>query len=344
MVLRGHIPSLRPGLSFLAASLLATGAVLATAADSRLAVSTHSGWAWAWTTAGVFCVAACLRAYGGSIPTLGSASAPLWLAAGVAGAAVLGSHSLDVLAASGIPLDLDAEVMPFLPQGDAMLLGVLWVPVCIVWLFKGDRGGTPPIRTLSLLGLSLLGTILVSVLLDADPRSFKAVRSVPTTAMTMTLLPLGWMLVAFAFDGSRSRVLRGPSLLGILLGGAMGFVVLPTITVMLRPIGLRSLGDRGLFELLVGRGLGNHAGEIASGMEAALCAIAGSALLVLCMRNAIYGWRILPGIAALFLPIAAVIVQARLPSDSITLAALVLGWAAVVVGVPFSGRVVGGEQ
>jgi hypothetical protein len=160
----------------------------------------------------------------------------------------------------------------------------------------------------------------------------------------MTLLPLGWMLVAFAFDGARSRVLRGSSLLGILLGAAMGFVALPTVTVMLRPAGLRSLGDRGLFELLVGRGLGNHAGEIASGMEATLCAVAGSALLVLCMRNAIYGWRVLPGIAALLLPIAAVIAQARLPSDTITGAALALGWAAVVVGVPFSGRVAGGER
>jgi hypothetical protein len=278
------------------------------------------------------------------MPSVGSVSAPLWLAAGVAGAATLGSHALDVLAASGIPLDLDAEVMPFLPQGDAMLLGVLWVPVFIVWMFKNDRGGTPPIRTLSLLGLSLLGTILVSVLLDGDARPFKPVRTAPTAAMTMTLLPLGWMLVAFAFDGARSRVLRGSSLLGILLGAAMGFVALPTVTVMLRPAGLRSLGDRGLFELLVGRGLGNHAGEIASGMEATLCAVAGSALLVLCMRNAIYGWRVLPGIAALLLPIAAVIAQARLPSDTITGAALALGWAAVVVGVPFSGRVAGGER
>ncbi len=318
--------------------------MLTTAADSRLAVSTHSGWAWAWGSAGlVFCLA-CLRAYGGGVAGLSKPSSALWLVAGIAGAATLGSHSLDVLAASGIPLDLDADFFPMLPQGDAMLLGVLSVPVGLVWLFKADRGGTPPVRTVSLLGLGLLVTVLLSVLLDGGVSRIKPVRTKPTAALTLALLPLGWMVAAFAFDGARSRVLRLSSLVGITLGGAMGFVALPAITVMRRPLGLRSLGDGGLFELLIGRGLGSHGAEIASGMEATLCALAGSALLVLCMRNAVYGWRALPGFAALGLPIAAVVVQAHLPSDSIALAALVLGWSAVLVGVPFSGRTVGDER
>jgi hypothetical protein len=152
------------------------------------------------------------------------------------------------------------------------------------------------------------------------------------------------MVVAFAFDGARSRVLRMSSLAGITLGGAMGFVALPAITVMRRPLGLRSLGDGGLFELLVGRGLGSHGAEIASGMEAVLCAVAGSALLILCMRNAVYGWRALPGFVVMILPVVAVLAQAHFPSDSLTLAALVLGWSAVLVGVPFSGRTVGDER
>jgi hypothetical protein len=264
--------------------------------------------------------------------------------AGIAGAATLGDHSLDVLAASGIPLDLDADFFPRLPQGDAMLLGVLAGPVCLVWAFKADRGGTPPVRTVSLLGLSLLGTVLLSVLLDGGVSRVKPVRTEPTAALTLALLPLGWTVAAFAFDGARSRVLRLSSLAGITLGGAMGFVALPAITVMRRPLGLRSLGDGGLFELLIGRGLGKHGAEIASGMEAALCALAGSALLVLCMRNAVYGWRALPGITAVALPIIAVLAQAQLPSASLTFASLALGWAAVAAGVPFSGRTVGDER
>lgn len=318
--------------------------MLATAADSRSAVSTHSGWAWAWGGAGLAFSLVCLRAYAGAIPGLAKASSPLWLVAGIAGAAALGSHALDVLAASGIPIDLDAEFLPMLPQGDALLLGVLWCPVCLVWLFKSDRGGMPPIRMLSLLGLSLLVTVLLSVLVDSEVSRIKPVRTEPTAALTLALLPLGWMIVAFAFDGARSRVLRMSSLAGITLGGAMGFVALPAITVMRRPLGLRSLGDGGLFELLIGRGLGSHGGEIASGMEATLCAVAGSALLILCMRNAVYGFRALPSVAALFLPLAAVFAQARLPSDSVTLAALVLGWSAVLVGVPFSGRTARGDR
>jgi len=275
---------------------------------------------------------------------MSKASSALWLVAGMAGAATLGSHSLDVLAASGIPLDLDADFFPMLPQGDAILLGVLGVPVFLVWLFKADRGGMPPIRTVSLIGLSLLATVLVSVLLDGGVSRIKPVRTEPTAALTLALLPLGWMVAAFAFDGARSRVMRLSSLVGITLGGAVGFVVLPAVTVMRRPLGLRSLGDGGLFELLIGRGLGKHGAEIASGMEATLCALAGAALLVLCMRNAVYGWRALPGFIAVGLPIIAVLAQAHLPSASLTFASLVLGWAAVAAGVPFSGRTVGDER
>jgi hypothetical protein len=328
----------------LAACLLASGVLLASAADSRAAVDSHRAWVVAWAGGGTVFFLASLRAAAGSLPGLSIISAPLWLLAGIAGAAVLGGHAIDVLAASPIPLDLDSAGLPQLRLGDSILLGALAAPALLVWYFEADRGGSPPLRLLSLAGFCLLGTVLLSVLLGGHVRPFEPTLPEPTFARAMALFPLGWVLAAFAFDAARSRALRLGGFVGILLGGAVGFVVLPVLTVMRRPSGLASLDDGGLFDLLVGRAMGTYGSEIAAGMEASLCALTASALLILCMRNAVYGWRALPGIVGLALPLAAVFAQARWPSDVVLNAALLLGWAAVIVGVPFTGRVGGHEE
>jgi len=339
MVLRGHVPSLTSGQSFLAACLLASATVLVAAADSRLAVESHRAWAAAWAGGGSLFFLFCLRARAGGVPGLVAFSAPLWLLAGIAGAAVLGGHALDVLAASSIPIDLDSSTLPGLGLGDAILLGILGVPVLLVWFLEFDRGGSPSVRLLGMLGFGLLATVLLSVLLDGGVAGLKVVPSEPTAALMKVLCPLGWMLAAFAYDGARCRALRGEGLAGLFVGGAVGFVLIPAITVIRRPLGLRSLDEHGLFELLVGESMGKYGGELASGMEAGLCAIAASALLILCMRNAVYGWRALPGFVGVLLPVVAVYAQAGMSSDSLLTAAMWFGWAAVLIGVPFTGWV-----
>ena len=344
IVLRGPLPSLRPLDALLGACLLASAALLVTADESRDAVMTHRDWASAWTWGGAGFFLAALRSKFGVIGGMSGLSSPLWLLAGIAGAALLGGHALDVLAASSLEMSLDGPYLPAMTLGDSILLAALIPPALLVWTMKSDRGGVPPVRFLGLVGLCVLGTVLATVLLDGGARKIKPTFTEPSASLVWTLMPLGWMVVAYAFDGARSRVLRLDGAGGLLAGCILGFCVLPSVTVMRRPLGLRTLDDRGLFELLVGRGLGNYGSEIASVMEASLCAFAAAALLTICLRNAIYGLRALPGIVGVALPVVVVLVQARVPTDKISTAALILGWTAVLVGVPFSGKVRSGDR
>jgi len=339
MVLRSTIPSLRPLDGLLGASLLAAGALLVAADESRDAVATHKAWTSAWTFGGAAFFFASLRSRLGVVPGLGTVSSPLWLLAGIAGASLLGGHALDVLSASRLELALDSPYLPAMTLGDSILLAALLPPALAVWIFKTDRGGIPPIRLLSLAGLFLLGTVLVTVLLDGGVRKIKPVMTEPSASLMWTLLPLGWVIGAYAFDGARSRVLRLNGFVGILLGSAIGFCILPMVTVMRRPMALRTLDDKGVLELLVGRGMGKYGSEIASSMEAGFCAFAAAALLTICLRNAVYGFRSLPGIVGVALPVLVVLTQARLPTEQLATAALVLGWTALVVGAPFTGNV-----
>lgn len=339
---RGPLPSLSPAGALLGAGLLSSAILLFSAAESRAAVWSHKAWVTLWVGGGGALLLLSLRSVAGAIPGTGPISAPLWLAAGIAGAAALGGKAIALLAASGIEAALDAEsVVPLFSQGELLLLGVLAVPLILVWLMKLDRGGVPPLGLLGLAGLGVVGTVVVTVLLNSGMRPLGPQSVDPTESRVLSILPMSWVLVAYATDCARSRVLRAPGMIGIVLGSAVGFVLLPYVTFAARPTVLRRLGDEGLFELITRNDLGKYGSEIACGMEAGLLGVAAAAVLIVCLRNAVYSWRWLPGVVALAMPVAAVLFQSSAPTSVLVKASLVLGWAAVVVGTPFTGRVGG---
>ncbi|MEE2827585.1 MAG: hypothetical protein VX498_00235, partial [Myxococcota bacterium] len=213
------------------ACLLGSGLFLASASISRQAAGNHGAWLGAWAAVSAVVLLAVLRQRLPSLPILGSWCAPpLWLAAGLLGAALLGKQAVEGLSLAAADLALSSSRLPGLDLAECLLLGSLLVLLLPSLLLGRLSVGLLPLRLLSLLGLALL---LVGAVSAALRGSFASVPnpSLPEMdrRMILSLAALSWSVPALAagFDWSGRVRLKRALVIG--LGGALSMLLLPLL-------------------------------------------------------------------------------------------------------------------
>jgi len=312
--------------------LLGAGALLAVGGRSLTAAGHSSPWLFAWLLAGLVVFSVGLRRSALPVPSVLRGS--LWLAAGVAGAALLGRHFIEGLTRSAAEVPWSIAVLASVDLADLAFLLVFVTSLALLALDEPWQVGSRGLDVVvSLVGLALLTLVALS-LQASRPRSVAVDDAGLSLPLLVVALSLAWIGAMVGPDprepGPVPFAIRRIS--GLLASSAV--MVAGSRWLLLVHGDSRLLRADGLFLARPGTEVFGFWGDrMGAGLEGIVCLLAAVVVVVHTSRLAA---RSLPRLTGAVLPLAglcAAVMAAVVPLVILVPVAGVSGWLALVVGV-----------